>query len=128
MQSPVHPKRTSGFKVLAVVFGMILGGYALAGVITLITGKAPKNAPALSQPVATPASSGVTMVNYARLQTGMTYAQACNILGQNGVESARSEMAGIETVLYQWQGEGIANMNAMFQNGKLVQKAQFGLK
>lgn len=30
--------------------------------------------------------------------------------------------------MYQWGGGFGANMNAIFQNGKLVQKAQFGLK
>lgn len=37
-------------------------------------------------------------------------------------------MASIETVMYQWVNRNGSNMNAMFQNNKLVQKAQFGLK
>jgi hypothetical protein len=32
--------------------------------------------------------------------------------------------------MYRWDGAGMlgANLNAMFQNGKLVTKAQFGLR
>src|SRR5690242_11917409 len=79
-------------------------------------------------------SPGVTMANYSRLKTGMTYSQVVNILGKEGTELSSSEIAGIKTIMYQWYGDGLtgnvfgANMNVMFQNGKLVQKAQFGLR
>jgi hypothetical protein len=72
--------------------------------------------------------AGVTMSNYNRIQTGMTYARVCQILGKGGTELSRNKIAGYETVMYQWEGDGLANMNAIFQNDKLVQKAQFGLK
>lgn len=78
--------------------------------------------------LATGANAGITLANYERLQTGMTYAQACEVLGKTGTETSRSEMAGYVTVMYAWQGDGVANMNAMFQNGQLVSKAQYGLK
>src|SRR5262245_41924350 len=78
--------------------------------------------------LATGVNAGMTLANYERLTTGMTYAQVCGILGKNGTEMSRSEMLGTVTVMYEWQGNGLANMNAMFQNGKLVSKAQFGLK
>jgi hypothetical protein len=34
------------------------------------------------------------------------------------------------TIMYMWEGRGGlgANMNAMFQGGKLIAKAQFGLR
>ena len=84
------------------------------------------NASASSTPAST---AGVTMANYNRLKTGMTYAQVVQILGKEGTELSRNEMAGYETVMYQWEGDSWgSNMNAMFQNGKLIQKAQFGLK
>ena len=78
--------------------------------------------------MATGANAGITLANYERLQTGMTYAQACEILRKSGTETSRSEMVGYVTVMYSWQGDGVGNMNAMFQNDKLVSKAQFGLK
>lgn len=68
------------------------------------------------------------MANYQRLETGMSYAQAVSILGKPGVEMSSNELAGIRTVMYQWEGRAFANMNAMFQNDKLIQKAQFGLR
>ena len=73
----------------------------------------------------------VTAAEYARLTTGMTYRQAVEIIGFEGEELSRSEIAGITTVMYQWTNSGLfstANMNAMFQDGRLVTKAQFGLE
>lgn len=70
---------------------------------------------------------------YDRMSTGMTYKQVTAILGCEGEEISSTEMAGFKTVMYMWTGSGLAgmsgaNMNAMFQNNKLVSKAQMGLK
>jgi len=51
---------------------------------------------------------GVTMANYSRLKTGMTYAQVVKILGKEGTELSSSDIAGIHTVMYQWYGDGIS--------------------
>lgn len=77
-----------------------------------------------------PSSYGVTLAGYSQLRTGMTYKEVIRILGREGVEISRNDLAGYTTVMYQWEGEGSpgANMNAMFQNGRLIQKAQFGLR
>ena len=72
---------------------------------------------------------GVTMENYKRLKTGMTYKQAVEILGEEGEEISSSDLGDIRTVMYMWKGYSLgANMNAMFQNDRLQTKAQFGLK
>ena len=71
----------------------------------------------------------VTAAEYQQLQTGMSYQQAVEIIGYRGEEISRTDIAGITTVMYQWTNPGFAgNMNAMFQNGALVTKAQFGLR
>jgi hypothetical protein len=73
-------------------------------------------------------AEGITMAKYDRLKTGMSYHQAVEILGTEGVEVSSNELAGTKTVMYQWEAGVGANVNAMFQNDKLMQKAQFGLK
>jgi len=70
----------------------------------------------------------VTMAEFSSLQTGMTYQQAVEIIGAPGEEMSRSDLAGYTTVMYGWKNSGGSNMNAMFQNGALVNKAQFGLR
>ena len=69
----------------------------------------------------------VTRAKYERIQDGMTYDQVRAIIGQEGEELSRSDIAGYTTVMYSWKNSNGSNMNAMFQNGKLVSKAQFGL-
>ena len=70
----------------------------------------------------------VTQAEFLQIQNGMSYEEVQRIIGAPGQEMSRSDVAGINTVMYQWINRGGSNMNAMFQNGKLVQKAQFGLQ
>jgi hypothetical protein len=65
---------------------------------------------------------------YDRIQTGMTYSEVTTTLGRDGQELSRNELAGIVTVMYQWTNEDGSNMNILLQNGRVVQKAQFGLR
>ena len=73
-------------------------------------------------------SSVITRAAYARVETYMTYEEVVKVLGQPGVEVSRSYIAGYDTVMYQWVNRDGSNMNAMFQNDRLIQKAQAGLR
>ena len=79
-------------------------------------------------------TAGVTMANYNRLQTGMTYAQVVQILGREGEKLSELGGNGISAdkiVMYQWDGDSggpDAKINAFFKNGKLDSKLQFDLK
>ena len=77
----------------------------------------------------------VTFDDYQRIQSGISYRQVVAIIGAEGEELSRNKINGvpgvmesIETVMYQWVNGNGSNMNAIFQNNKLMQKAQFGLK
>jgi len=72
-------------------------------------------------------SPGITKAKYDQISAGMSYDQVREVLGESGEEMSRSEIANISTVMYIWKNPGGSNMNAMFQNDSLVQKAQFGL-
>jgi hypothetical protein len=69
----------------------------------------------------------VTRAEYDGLKEGISYSEAVSIIGVSGEELSRSDLAGISTVMYSWTNANGSNMNAMFQNGKLITKAQFGL-
>ena len=71
--------------------------------------------------------SGVTLANFQRLKNGMTYSEVVRVIGAEGELLSESEFAGTTTEMYQWKAGMMANMNAIFQNGKMVSKAQFGL-
>jgi phage FluMu protein Com len=75
-------------------------------------------------------ASGPTLAQYEQLQTGISYEQATRLLGSSGSELSRVGSGSLETVMYSWSGQGSrgANMTAMFQNDRLVAKAQAGLR
>lgn len=81
-----------------------------------------------SQAMAQQSSCDASLAAFSALKTGMSYQQAVSIIGCEGSEMSRSEMGGYVTVMYGWSGGFLASMNAMFQNDKLVTKAQMGLK
>lgn len=132
--SPTRKGRTVG-QTFAIL-GLCIVGFAVLGSLagspsptTSVTSPADASEPA--EPPAVEDSqpkSGVTAANYARLTDGMRYSEVVRILGEPGKEVSSSELGGIRTVMYQWQGNIFGgNMNAMFQNDKLVTKAQMGL-
>lgn len=72
----------------------------------------------------------ITLDEFNRIQTGMTPEEVKEIVGGLGKVASESEMAGYKTVILQFEGSGSlgANANVTFQNGKVVMKAQAGLK
>ena|SRR5579863_7457247 len=103
-----NPKRRQGIGAAAAVLAVLLG-FALTnhGLMEY--------------------SLTVTQTDYERIESGMTYGQVLAIIGAPGVELSRSEIAGYATVMYSWKNWNGSNMNAVFQNDRLVTKAQFGI-
>lgn len=95
------------------------------------TASAPKTTTE-STPARTPEppkpETGVTQANFQKLKTGMTYADVVEILGAEGELISETDIGGFKTEMYVWKAGFMANMNATFQRGKLVSKAQLGLE
>lgn len=74
----------------------------------------------------------MTKDKFEQIQNGMTYEQVTQIIGGPGEILSESGEKGTEyyTVMYQYEGIGSlgANSNLMFQGGKLINKAQYGLR
>ena len=70
--------------------------------------------------------SKITMDEYNKIKTGMSYSKVVDIIGGEGKLSAD----GYSTEIYTWKGRGSVGANALitFQNGKVVSKAQSGLR
>jgi hypothetical protein len=64
---------------------------------------------------------------FGRISEGMTYEQVVSIIGTSGELIISNEIDGIKTMMYSWKNANGSNINAIFQNGKLIQKAQLGL-
>lgn len=81
-------------------------------------------------PVIEKNSPKISKSEFEALENGMTYEEAVAIIGGEGELTSQVNVAGYDTKLYMWEGEGSigANANATFQNDSLTSKAQFGLK
>ena len=82
-----------------------------------------------------PQDQPVTLDEYSMIKNKMSYRQVVNIIGHEGEELSQNTIDGIpgvmdsvHTIMYQWPNNDFSSMNAMFQNDKLMQKAQMGLK
>ncbi|MGD9632886.1 MAG: hypothetical protein AB7I57_24330 [Pirellulales bacterium] len=84
-------------------------------------------------------SDAITFEKFERIQPGMSYRQVVDILGREGTlishgamdlpeyEEGGMRFSRLDTRMYSWV-EGWGNMNAMFQNDRLINKAQIGLQ
>lgn len=95
-------------------------------------------APEGGLPVPAPATTygrlTVTSDDFSQIANGMSYKDVVEIIGFQGEEMSRNKIDGVagvmesvETVMFMWKNPDGSNMNAMFQNNKLMQKSQFGL-
>ncbi len=69
----------------------------------------------------------ITYANYEAIHTGMTWDQVVKVLGDRAKEMQRSEFEGNVMAVFNWKGEGMANIIITFQNGEVSAKGQVGL-
>ena len=70
----------------------------------------------------------ITNADFIEIGTGWNYDRVKSVLRNDGKEVSRVELGGISTVVYQWTNTDGSNVIITFQDGKLVSKAQAGLK
>lgn len=71
-------------------------------------------------------NSKLTLANFNKIHTGMTITQVENILGPGEIMSESGD-GQYHTVMKVWKGDGMSNMNVMFQGDLVQSKAQVGL-
>ena len=112
------------------VMMFLIGGVALLGIVGGLGSSNTKSEP--TKKVASKADHPcvVTMEKFSNMKAGMSYYQIERDIGCPARELSSSAIGGYKTVMVAWDGTGSfgANMNATFQNGVLVGKAQFGLR
>ncbi len=113
-------------RIVRIIVGVFAGLVILGVVGALLTPTDRAGVGIVQNPLA--AAPVITRAEYGRIQTGMTYEQVVEVIGVGGVELSRNQIGDLVTVMYSWTNENGSNMNAMFQKGELIQKAQFGLE
>ena len=73
-------------------------------------------------------TSTITNADFIEIGTGWSYDRVKTVFRTDGKEVSRVELGGISTVVYQWTNADGSNAIVTFQDGKLVSKAQAGLK
>lgn len=113
------------------ILSMITGGLLILGLVgcsskTVETqNDTASNPPAVTEEKKT--DTKVTYENFLKINMGAKYDEVKNILG-DGKEESSSEVAGIKTNLYSWNGSGISNLTITIQNDEVTAKAQAGLE
>jgi len=69
----------------------------------------------------------ITRAKYDSLNFGDSYSTAVSLMGEPGEKLSESKVMNIDTVMYGWKNSDGSNMNAMFQNDRLINKAQLSL-
>lgn len=118
------------------VIGLVVLGKMAGGSKDNPPASVPASAPAADAPAAAPAEpteapapKGVTKAQFDAIATGATFEEVVAAIGQPKATMSESEIMGVKSASYQWEGEGFgANIIMMFSDGKLMTKSQFGLK
>jgi hypothetical protein len=75
-----------------------------------------------------PGSPRVTLANYERVQTGMTYDEVAAVFGGPGVRTAQIKVGGEWLEFYTWKDVGDGHATIVFKNGRVSDKSQNGLR
>ncbi len=77
------------------------------------------------------AEGKLTEEKFKQIKDGMTYEEVVKIIGAEGTIMSETGSAGEphHTVMYEFETDGVMSSSTMmFQGGKLINKAQFGVK
>lgn len=128
-QPPVkHGKKKNGCLIAILIVGVI----GLLAIALNVLMPNPSSPPSVGQQQ----SEKLTLEKFEKIENGMSYNDVVGIIGCEGTLEAETGEKGTEyyTVSYRYMGDdqvsGMLGANAsfMFQNGKLMMKAQLGLK
>lgn len=71
---------------------------------------------------------GICIEAFDLLSDGLSYSDAVKVIGAEGTLTSSSILAGVQTQMYSWKASQGAKIDVQFQNGRLIAKAQSGLK
>lgn len=129
---PIERRRIPGWAA-----ALVIGGVAMAAILGIAAARSSMNeaverasgsSGSTVEIIDTSAGQLYTMDQFHTIQTGMTLDQVTAIVGTGGDLTAQNDVAGYRNELYSYQNTDGSNMLLQFQNGMLIQKAQFGLE
>lgn len=80
------------------------------------------------KPAHHPASKTVTKANFDRIKIGMSYRQAVEIFGDEGMQTSTMKTGDRETTVFKWTLPDFSQyIDLYFENDKVIEKKQKGL-
>jgi hypothetical protein len=68
------------------------------------------------------------MAKYRRVALGMTYEEVVAVMGFEGEKISSIELDWMQTETYRWSGNWNTSIDVVFQQGRVTNKKQVGLK
>lgn len=128
-QGPAQPPKKKGHGCLITV--LILFITFVLFVVFMVMGTQTLN-DSIQREVsgATSEEEYITLEEYNKIDTGMSYEDVQTIVGSPGTITSQVESNGIKIIIVTWYGDGVAgsNANVTFTNDAVTGKAQIGLK
>lgn len=110
---------------LYIFLFLLLIGFIMIGIFGSSTDKVYENSANKNDEL-------ISLEEFYKIENGMTYEQVKEIIGSDGTLTSDVSMGDekYHTQIYMWYGNKITggNANVTFQSGKVVGKAQVGLK
>jgi hypothetical protein len=80
------------------------------------------------RPANNPASKIVTKANFDRIKIGMSYREAVEIFGDEGMQTSTMKVNNRETTIFKWTVPDFSKyIDLHFENDKVIEKKQKGL-
>ena len=113
--------KSSGLRIFLGILILLIGIASIASLGEDNTSPTSANSTEVQQ-------QKVTLEKFNKLETGMTYKQVVEIIGEDGTLSTESSYGNQSLKVYYWySSNGISNATVSFSNGKLTAKSQIGL-
>ena len=112
-------------KTLIIILCILAGIIIFASVINYISPEQENNDIKQEEK----AKDYITLDDFNKISTGMSYEEVKNIIGNDGTIVSDSQVSDTHMIIYSWYGKDkISNANFSFQNDKLINKTQIGLE
>lgn len=107
------------FLLVVIILGTIVGA----------TGENNNNNTTQTGTTVTQEQEKMTLEKFNKIETGMTYQQVVDIIGEEGTLSTESSYGSQSMKVYYWYASnGISNATISFMNGTVTAKSQIGLE
>jgi hypothetical protein len=120
--------RTAKIWLIVVLVAVVLALCCVVTVAAAVFLAGVFNIDEITEVARAPGSPGVTLANYERITTGMTYDEVVAIFGGPGVRTAQIRVGGEWLEFYSWKAVEGGQATITFKNGVVSTKSQNDLR